>query len=179
MDKELQGGFYKSLMIHLLVFMILSGGIKGCGRMGGGGSGNADKGEKEKQKQEEQQKIKEIKKGEPVEVELVPMPKKALTKKEKRKKTAHEDVQCSLYYGGLGIYESVIDGKTVVAKAVPGYPGYEAGLEFGDIILEPEHDKIKGEIGTEVTLTVKKFSTQEIETITIVRDKICLEEGNP
>lgn len=174
-NTDLKYGLKYSLLLHGLLLLLLLE-VPHCGGGSGGGAKPQNKGGAEEQQQIKEKQAKEEPKD--IQVDIVKVPKKA--EPTPKPKPKHADVQCDQFYGGIGIYE-VIDkhNRIIVSKAVPGYPGAEAGLEMGDVILAPGQEEIKGEVGTEVTLQVQKYSTGDILTIKVVRDKICVESGNP
>ncbi|MFO7820017.1 MAG: S41 family peptidase [Halanaerobacter sp.] len=77
-------------------------------------------------------------------------------------------------YGGIGIMITLRDGRITIVSPFKGTPGSEAGLEAGDIIHKIEGQKTKGmklnqavdimrgEPGTDVTLTIKRGSNKNI-----------------
>jgi hypothetical protein len=135
----------------------------GCGKGNGKVKEGLDKGQADSEK-----KIKEKEsKQEPIEVTVV-----YGHRKPKRSHKVHNRECKGGFYGGLGIYSDSADNCTVI-RAVPGYVGAEIGLEPGDVIVSPDSNHLQGEVGSELTLVVKKFSG-ETKTYSIVRDKICL-----
>lgn len=83
---------------------------------------------------------------------------------------------------GIGIQIGMKDGNLVVIAPIEGTPAHKAGILTDDMILEIDGvstkgitidkaaDKIRGDIGTQVTLTVKR--KDEIKKFTITRDEI-------
>lgn len=98
----------------------------------------------------------------------MPEPKKSLT-------GLHE-CKDDNWYGGVGIYQSILDGTTI-AEVIQGYPASRAGIRKGDVVVlvngapESGTDHIRGDPGTEVTITVNRSG--ERLTFTMVRDRIC------
>lgn len=104
------------------------------------------------------------------------------------------DIQMSGSLEGIGASLTQQDGETKVAQIVPGSPSWRSEqLEENDVILKvaqageepvsitdmPLKDAvslIRGPKGTEVTLTLRK-SDNRITSLTLVRDKIVLEES--
>ena len=174
MDQTFKRSFQLSLAIHLLPILLLA---RGCGGMDGG-NGDKDKGAGKEQGSKDkiaEKMVKDKAKPKTIEVTLVHLKH---PKQPPKPKAKHADKECpsGKFYGGLGIYElGTTNGLTIVENAVKGYPGADIGLEFGDIILSPPQDQIKGEVGTEVTLIVKKNKNGDIKTYRVIRDKICLE----
>lgn len=84
-------------------------------------------------------------------------------------------------YGGIGVYLNYVPEARswVIQDAVAGYPAADAGLSRGDaLIFEPGQSDLRGDVGTQVQVKVRKFSG-EIVTLTLVRDKICLLSASP
>jgi carboxyl-terminal processing protease len=88
-------------------------------------------------------------------------------------------------FGGIGAYVSQNEsGQLVIVKPFDGLPADEAGLQANDIIREVNGSSIdglpienvlemlRGEIGTEVTLTAYRPSTDTQFTVTIQRARI-------
>ena len=170
---DFRTGLKYSLLIHASLLLLLV--HPGCNGLGfGGGGQEKPKQEQGKGEQENKEKIAgkpEKLKDTTLQVEIVDAP--ALKKKSQPK---HASAECpsGKSYGGLGIYEAQVGQEVIVSQAVKGYPGADIGLDFGDRILSPAPDAIKGEVGTEVNLIVRKASG-ETKTYTVMRDKICLE----
>ena len=90
-------------------------------------------------------------------------------------------------FGGIGIQISVEDGQLQILSPIYGTPAYRAGLLAGDRILEVNGkstdgltldeavEKLKGEEGTSVTLTVTHPGQEAKEKITVTREKIHIE----
>ncbi|MBQ0127040.1 MAG: S41 family peptidase [Bacteroidales bacterium] len=91
-------------------------------------------------------------------------------------------------YGGIGavIYKPDTDGNVIINEPYEGSPAAKNGLQCGDEILAIDgvsvhgltssqaSEKMRGEAGTKVVFTVRKLRTQEVQDITIVREKIHL-----
>ncbi len=89
-------------------------------------------------------------------------------------------------YCGVGIYiENNVEDDTIqVVSAIAGSPAEEAGLTTGDKILKVNGTSytgqeineatsvMKGEKGTEVTLTIKKAHDDEVKDIVLIRREI-------
>lgn len=87
-------------------------------------------------------------------------------------------------YGGIGAVTRQIGNRTVVTNLMGGYTAEKNGLKIGDEILKidqvdlstvtPEQagQLMKGQLGTPVTLTVKRVGSNAIETIEFKREKI-------
>ncbi|MBI1878432.1 MAG: PDZ domain-containing protein [Chloroflexi bacterium] len=86
-------------------------------------------------------------------------------------------------YSGMGAHVEVVDdGTSQVTAVMAGYPADQAGIKPGDIITAVDgeevspftyvNDKIRGEAGTVVTVSVYRPSTDEHFDFTITRAKI-------
>ncbi|ANQ50814.1 S41 family peptidase [Flammeovirga yaeyamensis] len=87
-------------------------------------------------------------------------------------------------YGGLGVVVGNRNGDITVILPNEGYPAYEAGLQIGDIIKKVDGDDIsgknteeiskylKGQAGSEVTLTIKRFGQEQPFDVKVKREKI-------
>ena len=87
-------------------------------------------------------------------------------------------------FGGLGIEISLNNGILTVIAPMRGTPAYEAGILAGDLILEIDGESteritleeavsiLRGEPGTQVTLTVRHPGALVDSTITITREII-------
>lgn len=90
-------------------------------------------------------------------------------------------------FGGIGIQITVDDGALKVASPLVGTPAYRAGIQAGDRIVKIEGEstenfsiddavrKLKGPIGSSVTLTVRHALTGKTETFTLKRETIHLD----
>ncbi len=90
-------------------------------------------------------------------------------------------------FGGIGIQVSTRDGNLVVTSPLIGTPAYEAGIIAGDRITHIEGEKtegltidqavkkLKGPIGTSVTMTVYHPSTFTSEDLTVRRELVQIE----
>jgi carboxyl-terminal processing protease len=89
-----------------------------------------------------------------------------------------------LEFGGIGIEVARNGNQLQVISPLPGTPADRAGLQPGDVIIRiGEADaaelsmdqalaKLKGEMGTEVTITVLHRDEEEPFTVTLKREKI-------
>lgn len=87
-------------------------------------------------------------------------------------------------FGGVGIEVSHRDGKVRVVAPIEGTPADRAGIRTGDTILSVDGEslegrsldaavrKMRGEIGTEVTVTIEREETGETEELTLTREEI-------
>ena len=87
-------------------------------------------------------------------------------------------------FGGVGIEIGMRNGILTVIAPLHGTPGEAAGLRSGDLILEVDGEgtknmtiddavsRIRGQVGTEVVLTIAREGEQEFLTIPVVRQII-------
>ena len=99
---------------------------------------------------------------------------------------AFEDVTEELQgtFGGIGIQISMEEGVVLVIAPIDGTPGAKAGLAPQDLItnidgepvqgktLQEAVERMRGPIGTDVTLTVLRRRTGEIFDVTVTRGVI-------
>jgi carboxyl-terminal processing protease len=97
-------------------------------------------------------------------------------------KSFEQDIQGS--FGGVGFEMGMRDGILSIIAPLKGTPAEAAGLRPGDLILEVDGmptntmsiddavEHIRGEIGTEVVLTIAREGEQELLTVPIIRDTI-------
>ncbi|MBN2023609.1 MAG: S41 family peptidase [Pirellulales bacterium] len=90
-------------------------------------------------------------------------------------------------FGGIGIQITLDDGRLTVLSPLVDTPAYEAGILAGDVILKIDGEstddldmdeairKLKGEIGSKVTLTVLHPGQSEPKDIAIKRRRIHVE----
>ena len=84
-------------------------------------------------------------------------------------------------FGGLGVVVTMEDGTLTIVNPMEDSPGFEAGLKPGDRILRINGtstekltlmqavDKLRGEAGEKVTLTIQRPSTKEIKDYDLTR----------
>jgi carboxyl-terminal processing protease len=89
-------------------------------------------------------------------------------------------------YGGIGAITREINNRTVVTMIMEGYGAQKGGLKIGDEILkiddvelsrltrEQSSQMMKGQIGTPVSLTVKRTGSSEPIRLQFVREKVKL-----
>jgi carboxyl-terminal processing protease len=87
-------------------------------------------------------------------------------------------------YDGIGIYTREIDNRTLVTMIIEGYSAHHAGIKVGDEILkidnvelskisfDEEVQLMKGQVGTPVTLTIKRTGESSPLSITCKREKV-------
>jgi carboxyl-terminal processing protease len=89
-------------------------------------------------------------------------------------------------YGGIGAITREIGGRTVVTMIMEGYGAQKGGLKIGDEILqiddielskisrEASGQLMKGQIGTPVTLTIKRIGVEQPIKLQFKREKVKL-----
>jgi carboxyl-terminal processing protease len=89
-------------------------------------------------------------------------------------------------YGGIGAVTREINNRTVVTMIMEGYGAQKGGLKIGDEILEIDDvalskltreqssQMMKGQIGTPVSLTVKRIGSDAPVKLKFIREKIKL-----
>ncbi len=87
-------------------------------------------------------------------------------------------------YGGIGAVTRVIGDRTLVTMVYEGFPAAENGLKIGDEIIrmnevelasltiEEANRLMRGQIGTGVSLTVRRIGVPELLTLNFKREKI-------
>lgn len=87
-------------------------------------------------------------------------------------------------YGGIGAYTRKIGNRTVVTMVLEGYTAQKSGLKIGDEVLkidnidlaklEPgqEGHLMKGQVGTPVSLTVRRMGSDQPIKLDFKREKI-------
>ncbi len=89
------------------------------------------------------------------------------------------------YYEGIGAELGYRDGAVVVIAPIEGSPAVAAGVQAGDLILKVDDEtiksshsiydvvqKIRGDAGTEVVLTVLRIGESKSKEISIIRGEI-------
>ncbi|HKJ32299.1 MAG TPA: S41 family peptidase [Balneolales bacterium] len=89
-------------------------------------------------------------------------------------------------YAGVGLEVGARGGNLVVIAPLDGYPAYRKGVKAGDIILQvndhkvtdlsPEElqNQLRGEPGTHLSLTVKRYNVEQPITFNLVREVIVI-----
>jgi carboxyl-terminal processing protease len=97
-------------------------------------------------------------------------------------KTMQEETRSE--FGGLGVVVSKKAGLLTVVNPIEDTPGFRAGLLPGDQILKIDGlstgktpladsiEKLRGDVGGKVTLTIRRPSTAEVFDLTLVREII-------
>lgn len=87
-------------------------------------------------------------------------------------------------YGGIGAITRDIDGRTVVTMIIEGYGAEKGGLKIGDEIVkidgvelskltrDESSQLMRGQVGTPVTLTVKRFGSEKPLNLQFSREKV-------
>lgn len=87
-------------------------------------------------------------------------------------------------FGGLGIQITVRDGVLTVVSPIEGTPAYDLGIRSGDRIVQIEGestrgitvdgaiDKLRGEPGTKVDITIAREGVEDFLDYTVTRDII-------
>lgn len=87
-------------------------------------------------------------------------------------------------YGGIGAYTRKIGNRTVVTMVLEGYTAQRSGLKIGDEVLKIDNIELsrlepgeegrlmKGQVGTPVSLTVKRMGSDQPITLDFKREKI-------
>jgi carboxyl-terminal processing protease len=87
-------------------------------------------------------------------------------------------------YGGIGAITREIDKRTIVTMIIEGYGAQKGGLEIGDEILkidgvelskltrEESSQLMKGQVGTTVSISIKRFGVQKPIDLQFRREKV-------
>lgn len=87
-------------------------------------------------------------------------------------------------YGGIGAVTTRIDGKVKISMVMDGYSAQKNGLKIGDEVIkidnidirdlsaEETSELMKGQANTPVSLTVKRYGTEEPITLNFKREKV-------
>lgn len=87
-------------------------------------------------------------------------------------------------YGGIGALTRTIGKRTVVTMVYQSYPAYKNGLKIGDEVIkmdgrelakltqEEANHLMRGQVGTPIKLTVKRFGQEDLIELEFKREKI-------
>ncbi|HRI80563.1 MAG TPA: S41 family peptidase, partial [Cyclobacteriaceae bacterium] len=87
-------------------------------------------------------------------------------------------------YGGIGAVTREIGKRTIVTMMYEGYPAMKGGLKIGDEVvkmneselskptIEQANQLMRGQVGTPVTLTVKRYGVKDLIKLEFKREKI-------
>lgn len=90
-------------------------------------------------------------------------------------------------YGGIGAIVGQRNKANTVIMPYIGYPAHTAGLRIGDEILQIDHQELdgkssteisellKGQPGSEIVLTVKRYGKDKAFDVTLTRSKITID----
>lgn len=94
------------------------------------------------------------------------------------------DIMLTGQYGGMGALINKSPAGVVISEPYEGFPADKAGLVAGDVILEIDGEataamdistaskRLKGAVGTDLTLKVVKLRGGDTLTLSLVRDRI-------
>lgn len=97
-------------------------------------------------------------------------------------KELFQDVQG--VFGGIGVFLTEDEGRTVVSSPVEGSVSDQAGIQSGDVIMNVNGEdvsmmdtdqvvaRLRGDIGTEVQVSVLREADQKIYDYTLIREEI-------
>ncbi|MDZ4715138.1 MAG: S41 family peptidase [Cytophagales bacterium] len=87
-------------------------------------------------------------------------------------------------YGGIGAVTRDMNKRTVVTMIYEGYPAYKGGLKIGDEVIkmdeielsklttEQANHLMRGQVGTPVSLTIKRYGIKDPIKLQFKREKI-------
>ncbi|MFM9838155.1 MAG: S41 family peptidase [Cyclobacteriaceae bacterium] len=87
-------------------------------------------------------------------------------------------------YGGIGALTRTINKRTVVTMVYESYPAYKNGLRIGDEVVKMDDRELsklsqdeanhlmRGQVGTSVKLTIKRFGDDQLIDLEFKREKI-------
>jgi carboxyl-terminal processing protease len=90
-------------------------------------------------------------------------------------------------YGGVGMLIGRSNNKNIVLMPYKGFPAFNAGLKIGDELIEVDNVNVtelttgdisrllKGQSGTSVDVTIKRFEEKNSMKFTLKREKITIE----
>jgi len=91
-------------------------------------------------------------------------------------------------FGGLGVEITIKDGLLTVVSPIEDTPAWEAGIKAGDIVIKIDGEltknitlneavkKMRGDPGTEITLTILREEDRSLKDVTIVRAIIKIQD---
>ncbi len=91
-------------------------------------------------------------------------------------------------YGGVGMEIGIQDGNITVMSPMDDTPAKRAGIQSGDVItkidgestkdlsLEEASHKLRGKIGTEVTIEIERPMMEEPIVLTLIREEIVIND---
>ncbi len=91
-------------------------------------------------------------------------------------------------YGGLGMEIGKREGKITIISPIDNTPAHRAGLRAGDVItkidgestknmtLDEASQKLRGKVGTQVTIEIQRPGLKEPITMTLTREEIVLKD---
>lgn len=91
-------------------------------------------------------------------------------------------------YGGIGAYIQQMDSIVYVQTPMPGSPAMKAGLKMGDAFLEIDGEsmvpataakisgKLKGPVGTDVTVTIRRLGEEKTRKVVLTRAKVVVDQ---
>ena len=89
-------------------------------------------------------------------------------------------------YAGIGASTFIIDGRTYISMVYKGFAAYKKGLRIGDEIVKVDgieiaglskerlNQLVKGQVKSEVSLTIKRLSQKDLINIKFEREKISI-----
>ncbi len=99
------------------------------------------------------------------------------------------EIQNSGEFGGLGIEVTMENGVVKVVSPIDDTPAFRAGMQAGDLIVKIDNEpvsgmtlsdavkKMRGKVGSEITLTVIREGAKEPLTVKLVRDIIQIQSA--
>jgi len=87
-------------------------------------------------------------------------------------------------YGGIGIESTRMNGKILVTRVFEGYPAFKAGITVGDEVVKIDgvdiqklspyevSNLMKGQLSSNVVVTIRKYGDASTEDLTMKREKI-------
>lgn len=96
------------------------------------------------------------------------------------------DLLTSGKYGGIGVSIGMANGKVIITGVIDGYSAQRQGLRIGDQILKVDSTEVstlkldqisnlvRGEAGTQVTLTIKREGEEKPFEVVLVRSEVRL-----